>query len=199
MGTNGINGSNGRYAQNYNLKSGVSKRANLITVLDVGSAKTVALICEVTDAGLRYRGHGMAESRGSRKGIIVELDRAVQSIHKAVEDAEKLAGIQVGNAVISVGGSHIKGVTSRGGVSLASRPRDVAREDIRAAVEKARSVTLPDDREVLHLLPQEFILDDQPGVRDPVGMMGRRLEVNLHRSEERRVGKECRSRWSPYH
>src|ERR1051326_7918060 len=180
MGTNGINGSNGRYAQNYNLKSGVSKRATLITVLDVGSAKTVALICEVTDARLRYRGHGMAESRGSRKGIIVELDRAVQSIHNAVEDAEKLAGIQVGNAVISVGGSHIKGVTSRGGVSLASRPRDVAREDIRAAVEKARSVTLPDDREVLHLLPQEFILDDQPGVRDPVGMMGRRLEVNLH-------------------
>ncbi|MGB9123602.1 MAG: cell division protein FtsA, partial [Candidatus Angelobacter sp.] len=153
---------------------------NLITVLDVGSAKTVALICEATDAGLKYRGHGMAESRGSRKGIIVELDKAVQSIHKAVEEAEKLGGCQVGNAVISVAGSHIKGVTSRGGVTLGSRPRDVTREDIRTAVEKARSVTLPDDREVLHLLPQEFILDDQSGVRDPAGMMGRRLEVNLH-------------------
>ena len=151
-----------------------------ITVLDVGSAKTVALICEATDGGLRYRGHGVAESRGSRKGIIVELDRAVQSVQRAMEEAEKLAGVQVGNAVVSVAGSHIKGVTSRGGLTLGSRPRDVTREDIRAAVEKARSVTLPEDREVLHLLPQEFILDEQTGVRDPAGMVGRRLEINLH-------------------
>jgi cell division protein FtsA len=172
MSSNG----NGRHERNGNGKS----VGNLITVLDTGSAKTVALICEATDAGLRYRGHGVAESRGSRKGIIVELDKAVQSIHKAVEEAEKVGGCQVGNAVISVAGSHIKGVTSRGGVTLGTRPRDVTREDIRTAVEKARSVTLPDDREVLHLLPQEFILDDQAGVRDPAGMMGRRLEVNLH-------------------
>lgn len=162
------------------MSSNGKNERNLVTVLDTGSAKTVALIAEATDAGLRYRGHGMAESRGSRKGIIVELDKAVQSIHKAVEEAEKLAGMQVGNAVISVAGSHIKGVTSRGGVTLGSRPRDVAREDIRAAVEKARSVTLPEDREVLHLLPQEFILDEQAGLRDPAGMVGRRLEVNLH-------------------
>src|SRR6185503_19534439 len=86
----------------------------------------------------------------------------------------------VGNAVFSVAGSHIKGITSRGGITLGTRPRDVNRDDIRSAVEKARSVTLPDDREVLHLLPQEFILDEQAGVRDPAGMMGRRLEVNLH-------------------
>src|SRR6266481_9774301 len=156
------------------------QQSNLITVLDTGSAKTIALICEATESGLSYRGHGVVESRGSRKGIIVELEKAVQSIHKAVEEAEKIGGCQVGNAVISVAGSHIKGVTSRGGVTLGSRPRDVTREDIRTAVEKARSVTLPEDREVLHLLPQEFILDDQAGVRDPAGMMGRRLEVNLH-------------------
>lgn len=150
-----------------------------LTVLDSGSAKTVALICEVADIGLRYRGHAVVESRGSRKGNIVELDKAVQSIQKAVEEAEKIAECPVGNAVISVGGSHIKGLTSRGGVSLGTRPREVARDDIRLAVEKARSVTLPPDREVLHLLPQEFILDDQAGVRDPAGMMGRRLEVSL--------------------
>ncbi|HZD94052.1 MAG TPA: cell division protein FtsA, partial [Candidatus Sulfotelmatobacter sp.] len=118
-------GSNGRYERNGNRKTG----SNVITVLDTGSAKTVALICEVTEMGLKYRGHGVAESRGSRKGIIVELDRAVQSIHKAVEEAEKAAGFQVGNAVISVAGSHIKGVTSRGGMTLGSRARDVARED----------------------------------------------------------------------
>ena len=155
-------------------------RNHLITVLDAGSAKTAALICQVTDAGLRYRGHGVAESRGSRKGVIVEQDKAVQSIQKAVEEAEKIAESPVGNAVIAVGGAHIKGLTSRGGVSLGSRPREVERDDIRLAVEKARSVHLPPDREVLHLLPQEFILDEQGGVRDPAGMMGRRVEVNLH-------------------
>ncbi len=152
----------------------------IITVLDAGSAKTAVLICEATEVGLRYRGHAVAESRGSRKGVIVELDRAVQSIHRAVDEAEKVAECSVGNAVIAVAGAHIKGFTSRGGVALGSRPREVERDDIRLAVEKARSVNLPEDREVLHLLPQEFILDDQAGVRDPAGMMGRRLEVNLH-------------------
>src|SRR5438105_6229536 len=108
MGSNG----NGKYP------------SNLITVLDTGSAKTVALICQVTDSGLRYRGHGVTESRGSRKGIIVELDKAVQSIQKAVEEAEKVGECSVGNTVIAVAGAHIKGVTSRGGVTLGSRPRD---------------------------------------------------------------------------
>jgi len=153
---------------------------SLITVLDVGSAKTAALICQASDSGLHYRGHAVVESRGSRKGIIVELDKAVQSVQKAIEDAEKTGECSVGNAMVAVGGSHIKGVTSRGGVTLASRARDVKREDIRNAVEKARSVILPADREILHLLPQEFILDDQGSLRDPAGMMGRRLEVNLH-------------------
>ncbi|HEX2330167.1 MAG TPA: cell division protein FtsA, partial [Candidatus Angelobacter sp.] len=155
-------------------------RSNAIAVLDVGSAKTVALIGEATEMGLSYRGHAVVESRGSRKGIIVDLEKAVQSIQSAMEEAEKLAGCAVGSAMVSVAGSHIKGVTSRAGITLGSRPRDVNREDIRHAVEKARSVILPADREILHLLPQEFILDDQAGVRDPAGMMGRRLEVNLH-------------------
>jgi cell division protein FtsA len=153
---------------------------NTIAVLDVGSAKTVALICEMSEAGLRYRGHGVTESRGSRKGVITELDKAIQSIQKAVEEAEKTAECSMGNAAISIGGAHVKGVSSRGGVALGSRAREVGRDDIRVAVEKARSITLPPDREVLHLLPQEFILDDQAGVKDPAGMMGIRLEVNLH-------------------
>jgi cell division protein FtsA len=140
----------------------------------------VALICDVSDSSLRYRGHAITESRGSRKGVLVELDKAVQSIQRAVEAAEKMAECTVGNAVISIGGAHIKGITSRGGISLGSRPREVTREDVRIAVEKARSINLPPDREILHLLHQEFILDDQAGVRDPVGMMASRLEVNLH-------------------
>lgn len=153
---------------------------NTITVLDVGSAKTMVLICQAGEDGLSYRGHAVAESRGSRKGIIVELDKAVQSIQRAAEEAEKVAECPVGNAVVAAGGAHIKGITSRAGITLGSRPRDVTREDIRSVVEKARSVVLPADREILHLLPQEFILDEQAGVRDPAGMMGRRLEVNLH-------------------
>lgn len=151
-----------------------------IAALDIGSAKTVALICDVSDAGLRYRGHAVTESRGSRKGVLVELDKAVQSIQRAVEAAEKLAECTVGNAVVSIGGAHIKGISSRGGISLGSRPREVTREDVRATVEKARSINLPPDREILHLLQQEFILDDQAGVRDPAGMMASRMEVNLH-------------------
>src|SRR5215472_18789386 len=126
---------------------------NTITVVDTGSAKTAVLICDAADAGLRYRGHAVVDSRGSRKGVIVELDKAVQSIQRALEEAEKIAEHSVGNAVVAVGGWHVKGLTSRGGVTLGSRPRDVAREDIRAAVEKARSVSLPADRQVLHLLP----------------------------------------------
>ena len=157
-----------------------SGNQNSITVVDVGSAKTVVLICHASESGLRYGGHAVVDSRGSRKGIIVELDRAVHSVQKALEEAEKLAGCTVESAMVAVGGSHIKGVTSRGGVTLGTRPRDVKREDIRSAVEKARSIILPADREILHLLPQEFILDDQGSLRDPVGMMGRRLEVNLH-------------------
>ena len=153
---------------------------NTVTVIDVGSAKTVALICQAGDGGLRYRGHAVVESRGSRKGVITELDKAVQSIHKAIEEAERVAECSVGNGVVCVGGAHIKGVTSRGGITLGHQAREVTRDDVRETVERARSVTLPADREILHLLPKEFILDDQSGVRDPVGMMGRRLEVNLH-------------------
>jgi len=151
-----------------------------LTAIDVGSAKTCALVAEVTESGLRYRGHGIADSRGSRKGVIVELDKAVSSIQKAVEAAEDMAGAAVEHAIIGVGGSNIKGVNSHGGISLGTRPREIGRDEIKQAVERARAIPLPQDREILHLLPQEFILDDQAGVHDPLGMMAARLEVRVH-------------------
>ncbi|MGE5052581.1 MAG: cell division protein FtsA [Acidobacteriota bacterium] len=151
-----------------------------MTAIDVGSAKTCALVAEVTDSGLRYRGHGVADSRGSRKGVIVELDKAVASIQRAVEAAEDMAGAAVEHAIIGVGGSNIKGVNSHGGISLGTRPREIGRDEIKQAVERARAIPLPQDREILHLLPQEFILDDQAGVHDPLGMMAARLEVRVH-------------------
>lgn len=157
-----------------------NQQGSFLTAIDVGSAKTCALMAEVTDNGLRYRGHGIADSRGSRKGVIVELDKAVAAIQKAVEAAEDIAGVAVENAIVGVGGSHVRGVNSHGGISLGTRPREIGRDEIKQAVERARAIPLPADREILHLLPQEFILDDQAGVHDPLGMMAARLEVRVH-------------------
>jgi cell division protein FtsA len=157
-----------------------SQSENLLTVVDVGSAKTCVIVAEVNDYALRYRGHGMSDSRGMRKGVIADLDKAVDSIKKAVEEAENVAQAPVEHAVIGVAGSHIRGINSHGGISLGSRSREISREDVRQAVDKARSINMPEDREALHLLPQEFILDGQGGVRDPAGLMGRKLEVRVH-------------------
>jgi len=157
-----------------------NQNGNFLTAIDVGSAKTRVLVAGVTDNGLRYRGHGVAESRGSRKGVIVELDKAVAAIQKAVEAAEDAAGAPVEHAIVGIGGSHVRGVNSQGGITLGTRPREIGRDEIKQAVEKARAIALPVDREILHLLPQEFILDEQPGVQDPVGLMATRLEVRVH-------------------
>jgi cell division protein FtsA len=152
---------------------------NFLTAIDVGSAKTCVFVAEITDHCLRYRSHGIADSRGSRKGIIVDLEKAVASIQKAVEQAEDSAGIPIERAVLGVAGAHVRGINTHGGI-IFNRPREIARDEIRMAVDKARAIPLPPDREVLHLLPQEFILDDQPGVHDPLGMIATRLEVRVH-------------------
>src|SRR5690348_5084767 len=153
---------------------------HLLTAIDVGSAKTCALVAEITDNGLRYRGHGVAESRGTRKGVIVDLEKAVGSIQKAVEQAEDNLGAPIERALVGVSGAHIRGLNSHGGITFGTRAREISREEIRAAVDKARAISLPADREILHLLPQEFILDEQAGVHDPLGMMATRVEVRVH-------------------
>ena len=158
------------------------KPENLITVLDAGSQKSCVLVAEVADGVLRYRGHGIEPSEGMRKGLIAELGPAAEAINRAALTAEKMARATIENAVVGIGGTHVRGINSRGGISMGSRMREITREEVRAAVDRARSVPLPPDREVMHLLPQEFILDDQAGIHDPVGMVGNRLEVNLHLS-----------------
>jgi cell division protein FtsA len=155
-------------------------RQHFVTAIDVGSAKTCVLVAEVTDSGLRYRGHGVAESRGSRKGVICDLDKAVASIQKAVEQAEDSSGTPIERALLGVAGGHVRGVNSHGGLTFGTRAREIARDEIKSAVDKARAIPLPSDREILHLLPQDFILDDQGGVHDPLGMMAMRLEVRVH-------------------
>jgi len=159
----------------------LTRKERHIVALDIGSTKTCALVGEQDDDGsVKFSALGAAESKGWRKGQIVNLDLAVSSIRRAVEEAETIVGVPVESAMIGVAGSHVRGVNSQGGITLGSRPRDVQREDVRRAIEAARGVTLPEDREVLHVLPQEFFLDKQDNIRDAIGMVGQRLEANVH-------------------
>ena len=158
----------------------MAKREKYLIGLDIGSTKTCALIAEIDEEQVKFLALGAAESKGLRKGLIVNLDSTVSSIRRAVEEAEGVANVPVESAVIGVAGSHVRGVNSRGGVTLGQRGRDIEREDVRRAIDAARNITLPEDREVLHVLPHEFLVDAQEGIRDPIGMLGQRLEANVH-------------------
>jgi cell division protein FtsA len=156
------------------------KKDKYLVGLDIGSTKTCALIAEIDEEQVKFLALGAAESKGLRKGLIVNLDSTVSSIRRAVEEAEGVAGVPVESAVIGVAGGHVRGVNSRGGVTLGHRARDIERHDVRRAIDAARNITLPEDREVLHVLPHEFIVDAQVGIRDAIGMVGQRLEANVH-------------------
>jgi cell division protein FtsA len=158
----------------------LAKKDKYLVGLDIGSTKTCALIAEIDDERARFLALGAAESKGLRKGLIVNLDATVSSIRRAVEEAEGVANVPVESAFVGVAGGHVRGVNSRGGITLGNRPRDIEREDIRRAVDAARNITLPADREVLHVLPYEFIVDAQDGIRDAMGMVGQRLEAKVH-------------------
>jgi cell division protein FtsA len=159
----------------------LTRKERHIVALDIGSTKTCALVAEQDDdGGVKFAALGAAESKGWRKGQIVNLDLAVSSIRRAVEEAETIVGVPVESATIGVAGGHVRGVNSRGGITVGPRPRDIQRDDVRRAVEAARGVTLPEDREVLHVLPQEFFLDGHDNIRDAIGMVGQRLEANVH-------------------
>jgi cell division protein FtsA len=158
----------------------LAKKDKYVVGLDIGSTKTSVLIAELDGELVRFLALGAAESKGLRKGLIVNLDATVSSIRRAVEEAEGVANIPVEEALIGVAGGHVRGLNSRGGISLGQRPRDVEREDVRRAVDAARNITLPEDREVLHVLPYEFMVDAQDGISDATGMIGQRLETNVH-------------------
>jgi cell division protein FtsA len=158
----------------------LGKKDRYIAGIDIGSTKTCALIAEVEESAVKFVSLGVAESRGLRKGQIVNIDGASSAVRHAVEEAEAGAGVPVETAVLGVAGAHVRGVNSRGGFALGGRGRDVLKEDVRRAVEAARNITLPEDREILHVLPQEFFLDGQDSIRDPVGMLGQKLEANVH-------------------
>jgi cell division protein FtsA len=157
------------------------RQDNLIAVLDVGGVWTRVLIADLNEGALRFRGYGAVESAGMRKGLIADLGPAAKAIKAANAQAERSAVANISSCIAGVGGPHIRGINTNGGIVLGGgRMREITREDVRSAVDRARAVDRPADREILHLLPRQFILDDQPGIFDPVGMVGARLEVDLH-------------------
>ena len=147
----------------------------------MGTTKICAVIAEAGPAGeLVILGVGAAASRGLRKGVVVNIESTVEAIKQAVGEAEQAAGVEVGAVYAGVAGGHIRGVNSRGVVAVSGKDREVGPADVARAVEAARALNLPQDREIIHVLPQTYAVDDQDGVREPVGMTGVRLEVEAH-------------------
>jgi len=159
----------------------VARNERYLVGLDVGTTKVAVIVGEVTDDGVvEIIGIGTAEARGIRRGAVVNLDEAVESIKKAIEEAELTAGIEIDSVYLALSGAHIKGFNSRGVVAVSGKTREITRDDVRRALDAAKAFALPSGREILHVLPQDFVVDDQDGIPAPVGMTGGRLEVNVH-------------------
>jgi cell division protein FtsA len=158
----------------------VPKERYLVS-LDVGTSKVAAIVGEMLDEGtLEIVGIGVAESRGLRRGVVTNLEAAVDAIKKAIEEAELTAGIEIDSVYLGLSGAHIKGFNSRGVVAVAGKNREITRDDVRRSIDAAKAVALPSGREILHVLPQDFVVDDLDGIGAPLGMTGSRLEVNVH-------------------
>src|ERR687891_2738313 len=159
----------------------MARRERYLVGLDVGTSKVCAVVGESLDDGsLDIVGIGVAESRGIKRGVVVNVDTAVDSIKKAIEEAELMAGVEVDSVHLALSGPHIKGFNSRGVIAVAGKNREITRDDVRRAIDAAKAVSLPAGREILHVLPQDFVVDEQDGIGAPVGMTGSRLEVNVH-------------------
>ena len=159
----------------------MAQRERYIVGLDVGTSTVCAVVGEARDdGGLEIVGLGMAESRGIKRGVVVNLEAAVESVKRAIEDAELMAGIEIDSVHLAITGPHVKGFNSRGVIAVAGKSREITRDDVRRAIDAAKAVALPAGRETLHALPQDFVIDEQDGIGAPVGMIGARLEVNVH-------------------
>ncbi|MDD4881077.1 MAG: cell division protein FtsA [Gallionellaceae bacterium] len=152
---------------------------DLIVGLDIGTSKIVAMVAEVPpEGGIHIMGMGVAQSRGLKKGVVVNIEATVSAIQRALEDAELMANCKIGQVYTGIAGSHIRSLNSHGMVPI--RDREVVQNDIDRVIETARAVNISTDQQILHVLPQEFIIDGQEGVREPLGMSGVRLEVKVH-------------------
>lgn len=156
----------------------MGRKSNVLVGLDIGTTKTTAIVGEMTDTGIDIIGIGTAPAKELRKGVVVNIESTVEAIKKAVEDAEHMSGCRINSAYVGIAGSHIKGQNSLGIVAV--KGREVGEEDVQRAIEASKAVAIPVDREILHTLPQNYVVDGQDGVRDPVGMSGVRLEAKVH-------------------
>src|ERR1051325_2397457 len=165
----------------------MAKKNPLIIGLDIGTYKIGVIVAEVTEQGTEIVGIGTSPSRGLRKGVVNNMEKTVEAIRKAIDEAELMAACEIRSVIAGSAGSHLKGFNSHGVVAV--RNREVAPGDVERVIDTARAVVLPTDQEVLHVLPQEFIVDDQDGIREPVGMAGgRRPGGGPHRPRGGRAG-----------
>ncbi len=150
----------------------------MLVGLDIGTTKTTAIVGEITETGIDIIGVGTSPAKELRKGVVVNIENTVEAIKRAVEEAEHMSGCRINSAYVSIAGSHVKGQNSLGIVSI--KGREVGEEDVQRAIEASKSIAIPVDREILHTLPQNYVVDGQDGIRDPVGMSGVRLEAKVH-------------------
>ena len=152
---------------------------NVLVGLDIGTSKVVAIVCEVTEAGgIEIIGLGSHASRGLKKGVVVDIESTVISIQRAIEEAELMAGCQIRSVYTGIAGSHIRSLNSHGIVAI--RESEVSSGDVARVIDAARAVAIPADQKILHVIPQEFLIDNQEGIKEPIGMSGVRLEAKVH-------------------
>ncbi|HEY7543875.1 MAG TPA: cell division protein FtsA, partial [Blastocatellia bacterium] len=159
----------------------MSKGHRKISAIDIGTTEVRAIIGEITDSDqLEVVGIGRAPSRGVRKGVVVNIEAAVDAIKEASEEAEMMSGLTLDAAFVNLGGVQVKGMNSRGVIAISRRTREILDEDVQRVIEQARAVSVPTDREIIDVLPQEFTVDGQDGIGNPVGFLGMRLEAAVH-------------------
>jgi cell division protein FtsA len=154
---------------------------NYIVALDIGTSKVCVLVGEINDRNqIEIIGKGTSPMKGTRRGNIINLDQAVEAVKKAVDEAEVMAGLQIESVYVGVAGDHIRSVNSRGVVSVTGKHKEISREDIDRVIEASKSINIPAELELLHVIPREFVVDGQDGIHDPQGMTATRLEANVH-------------------
>jgi cell division protein FtsA len=156
----------------------MGKRSNVIVGLDIGTTKTTAVVGEVTETGVSIIGVGTSLNKEIRKGTVVNIDSMVESIKTAVEEAEQMSGCRINSVYVGISGSHVKGQNSLSIVSI--KGREVSESDVQRSIEAAKAIAIPVGREIMHILPQSFVIDGQEGIKDPIGMSGVRLEAKVH-------------------
>ncbi len=153
----------------------------ILAGLDIGTTKICVIVAEVDDTNqVNVVGVGTVPSEGLRRGIVINLEKTVHSISRAVEKAERMAGVEIKSVYAGIAGDHIRSINSRGVIAVSRKDNEIGPADVARVVDAAKAVAIPADREIIHIIPQEFIVDDQDGIKDPIGMSGIRLEAEIH-------------------